>query len=87
MLAMTLKLFVKSGTRMRNAGEFASGPRPTENETTFSVVCARFTNGRRGESSAVEANDGRGGRGTLGGGTGGGFRRACRDLKMTNRDQ
>ena len=80
-------MFVKSRTGMRNAGGAASGPSATANETKFSVVCARCTNERRGERSAAEGNGGRGGRGTLGGGTGGGFRRARRDLKVANRDE
>ncbi len=87
MPAMAFRLFVKPGTGMRNAGEVASGPSVAANETKFSVVCARCTSERRGESSAAEANGGRGGRGMFGGGTGGGLRRARRDLKATNRNQ
>jgi hypothetical protein len=83
MPVMALKLFVKSG--IRKVGGVASGPIATANETKFSVVDARCTNGRRGESSAAEGNGGRGGRGTFGGGMGGGFRRARRDLKVWNR--
>ena len=84
MPAIAFKLFVKSGTGMGNAGRVASASSAPANETKFSVVCARCTSERRGESSAAEATDGRGGRGRFGGGTGGGLRMARRDLKVTN---
>lgn len=47
----------------------------------FSEVCARCTSGRRCTTSVTATEVGSGGRGTFGGGTGGGLRRARRGLK------
>lgn len=81
---MAFKLFLKSGTCVRNEGGVTSAPSAVPSERKLSAVCARCTSERRGENSGAE---GTGGRGKFGGGTGGGLRRARRDLKATNRNQ
>lgn len=82
MVAITFRLFVKSReVGVRNVDDAASGPRAAEIGEKFSVVCARCTSGRRATTSVAVGEVGGGGRGILGGGTGGGLRRARRHLK------
>lgn len=79
---MTFKLFVKSTAGARNVDEVGSRLRAvTLSGGKFSEVRARCTSGRRCTTSVTATEVGSGGRGTFGGGTGGGLRRARRGLK------
>jgi len=77
MMALTFKSFVRpTGASVRDRGEFVS--RTAVNGAKFSAVCARCTSGRRCTTSGTATEVGSGGRGEVGGGTGGGLRSARR---------
>jgi len=80
-VALTFKSFVKStGASVKDTGEFVSGLRTAVNGAKFSAVRARCTSGRRCTTSDMATDVGGGGRGEVGGGTGGGLRSARRGL-------
>lgn len=69
---MAARTFVKStGASVKD-----SGLSTAVNGAKFSAVCARCTSGRRCTTSGMGADVGSGGRGEVGGGTGGGLRSA-----------
>ena len=78
--AMTF-MFVKSGEGLKNTDEDVSGLKVAVTGAMFSAVCARCISGRRCVASVTATGVGSGGRGAVGGGTGGGLQSARRDLK------